>query len=168
LATVYGIVQQNKGFILVKSRPGQGTTFDVYLPRYTGPLPVVQEESPAVPLARSQTCIIMVEDEPAILQITSRILKNLGYTVLPFATPTEALRRAKELEKVHLLITDVIMPEMNGVELSKKISGQFPGVKCLFMSGYTADAYMLEGETQFIQKPFTIEEMAAKVQAVLG
>jgi signal transduction histidine kinase/FixJ family two-component response regulator len=168
LSTVYGIVQQNKGFIKVKSQLGVGTTFDIYLPRYDGPLPAAPAESLAVPLARGQTNILLVEDEPAILQITSRILKNLGYTILPYPSPREALLRIRDHSQVHLLITDVIMPEMSGMELAKKVQPLFPGLKCLYMSGYTADSSQLEEGVHFIQKPFTIKELAEKVHEVLG
>ncbi len=168
LSTVYGIVQQNKGFIQVKSQPGIGTTFDIYLPRYDGPLPVVQSESLAIPLARGQTNILLVEDEPAILQITTRILKNLGYKVLPYPSPREAVLHIRDHSLAHLLITDVIMPEMSGMELAKKVQPVFPGLKCLYMSGYTAESNLLEEGVHFIQKPFTIKELAEKIHEVLG
>ena len=168
LSTVYGIVQQNKGFLSVKSKPGQGTAFEVYLPRFTGAAAGAPEEGPAPALARGGTTLLVVDDEPAILQITTRILTNLGYGVKAFTSPVEALSAARGLPKVDLLLTDVVMPEMGGLELSQRLKALHPTAKCLFMSGYAADDEVLQESAHFIQKPFAIKELAKKVHEALG
>jgi len=172
LSTVYGIVQQDKGFLTVKSEPGKGTAFEIYLPIHQGPEAAPAPEAPPPPLMKGEANILLVEDEPAILQITTRILKNLGYNVLAFTSPREALLKGADKDKIHLLITDVIMPEMSGLELSRKLQARFPGLRCLYMSGYTADAMddsnVLEEGAQFIQKPFTVKELSEKVREALG
>jgi PAS domain S-box-containing protein len=174
LATVYGIVKQNNGFINVYSEPGQGSTFKIYLPRQDETrLPVPGEGfKPALP-AGTET-ILLVEDEEAILGMTKRMLERLGYTVLAAHTPGEALRIVEEPAPgvIHLLMTDVIMPEMNGRDLSEKILSLHPGLKCLFMSGYTADVIahhgVLDKDVQFINKPFSMQDLAVKLRTVLG
>jgi len=172
LATVYGIVKQNSGFINVYSEPGQGSTFKIYLPRYTAmdePLTIdlSMESAP-----RGNETILLVEDEPSILKLTRRILERLGYAVIPAATPGEATRLAHEhAGKIHLLITDVVMPGMNGRDLAGQLSACYPDIKLLFMSGYTADiiAHMgvLDEAVAFIQKPFSKDDLAVKVRKVL-
>ncbi len=147
LATVYGIVKQNNGFINVTSEPGKGTTFEICLPRHvaanTGP---AQAELLTVPVARGRETILVVEDEPAILDMTKTMLERLGYTVLTASTPGEAIRLAGAYTGViHLLMTDVVMPEMNGHDLAKNLLTSFPALKRLFMSGYTADVIAHQG-----------------------
>ena len=174
LSTVYGIVKQNKGFVNVYSKPGKGTTFKIYLPKFTKKdLHCKNNLIPEHPLHGNET-ILLVEDEPMILEITTRVLKNLGYRVLSARKPAEAIKQAGDYgEKIHLLITDVIMPKMNGRELAEKILLLYPEIKCLYMSGYTANviAYhgvLLEG-VNFIPKPFSRHELAKKVrQAIDG
>jgi PAS domain S-box-containing protein len=173
LATVYGIVKQNNGFINVYSEPGQGTTFKIYLPRHatTGePLP---EEAMAEPAVPGRETILLVEDEPMILDMAMTMLQTLGYTVLPAATPGEAMRTAQEYAgAIHLLMTDVVMPEMNGRVLARSLLSGYPGLKCLFMSGYTANVIahhgVLDEGVHFIQKPFTMKVLAAKIREALG
>jgi two-component system, cell cycle sensor histidine kinase and response regulator CckA len=173
LATVYGIVKQNNGFIDVYSEPGQGTTFKIYLPRHVGKAPPVQQESSAVPAAHGRETILLVEDEPAMLEITTIMLENQGYTVLAASTPGEAIRLAGERAgEIHLLMTDVVMPEMNGRDLAKNLPSLYPHLRRLFMSGYTANVIahhsVLDEGVYFIQKPFSIKELAAKVREALG
>jgi len=114
----------------------------------------------------------LVEDEPAILDVSKQLLDLQGYRVLAACTPGEAIRLAEEhLGEIHLLMTDVVMPEMNGRELARKLLSLFPGVKRLFMSGYTADVIahhgVLDEGVNFIQKPFTFDSLTAKVREVL-
>jgi CheY-like chemotaxis protein len=172
LATVYGIVKQNKGFINVYSEPGQGTTFKIYLPRHAAKADQMSKELTAAPAAQGHETILLAEDDPALLKMTRMILEKLGYRVLPAPTPGEAVRVASEYaDEIHLIITDVVMPKMNGVDLSKTLVSLYPGLKHLFMSGYTGNniahhGVLDEGEN-FIQKPFTIHALAGKVREVL-
>ncbi len=172
LATVFGIVKQNKGFINVYSEPGLGTTFTVYLPRHRGMSCQVQEELMAMPVPRGMETILLVEDELTILNVVTMILATQGYTVLQANTPAEALLLAKEHPgEIRLLITDVIMPKMNGKDLANGLQSLYPQLRCLFMSGYTADAIAQHGVlhegVNFIQKPFSLSDLAIKVREVL-
>jgi CheY-like chemotaxis protein len=172
LATVFGIVKQNNGFINVTSDPGLGTTFSVYIPRHIGKARQAVKEVNAIPAARGCETILLVEDESAILNITATILKKQGYTVLPASSPAEAIRIVKEQDgEIHLLVTDVIMPGMNGSNLAHDLQSIHPSIKCLFMSGYTADVIsrhgVLEDGVNFIHKPFSLPGIAAKVRDVL-
>lgn len=173
LATVYGIIKQNNGFINVYSEPGQGTTFKMYLPRYVAKSERLSESEAAKPTAPGHETILLVEDEPMVLEMTAVMLERQGYTVLPAVSPGEAIRLAREhAGEIHLLMTDVIMPEMNGRDLAKNLLSLYPDLKRLFMSGYTADVIahhgVLDEEVQFIQKPFTKQDLAAKISNVLG
>ena len=172
LSTVYGMVKQNKGFIDVISQPDQGTTFKIYLPRHAPEAgrTVKTDESP--PAALGHETILLVEDEPMILDIAVKILQRQGYTVMAAATPGEAIRLAREhAGEIHLLMTDVVMPEMNGKEMAKNLLSLYPNLKRLFMSGYTADVIahhgVLDEGVQFLQKPFSVQTLAAKVREVL-
>ncbi len=172
LATVYGIVKQNNGFINVSSKPGSGSTFSIYLPRHQGMIQRTLRENFAAPGARNGETILLVEDEPAILEMTTLILQNLGYNVLPSESADKAIRLAEmHAGKINLLITDVIMPEMNGRELAARLLSLYPTLKCLFVSGYTADVIakrgMLDNNVNFIQKPFTGQNLAARVREAL-
>ncbi len=172
LATVYGVVKQNNGLINVYSEPGQGTTFKIYLPRHkakTTPLPKKGTDKPS---GRGHETVLLVEDEPSILRMTTMMLERQGYKVVGASTPGEAVRLAAEhAGDIHLLMTDVVMPEMNGRDLAKNILSLYPGLKCLFMSGYTANVIahhgVLDEGVNFIQKPFSKEDLTAKVRAVL-
>ena len=172
LATVYGIVKQNKGFINVYSELGQGTTFTIYLPRYLGtreqPHPKIQLE----PAQRGEETILLVEDEPTILNMTMTMLQRLGYTVLAAGSPGEAiLLAAKHSSEIDLLLTDVIMPKMNGQALAEELVTNQPEMRCLFMSGYTANAIshhaVLPEGVCFIQKPFSQKDLSDKIREVL-
>ncbi|MGM0786546.1 MAG: PAS domain S-box protein [Thermodesulfobacteriota bacterium] len=171
LATVYGIVKQNNGFINVYSEPGVGTTFKIYLPRCreSGLSP---EKRLVVQIPEGSETVLLVEDEPAILQMGKSMLENLGYTVLVAGNPNDALAIAEEDDgEIDLLITDVVMPEMNGRDLASKISAGIPRLKTLFMSGYTEDVIahhgVLDEGVYFIQKPFSIQDLAAKVREAI-
>ncbi|HOZ46729.1 MAG TPA: PAS domain S-box protein [Candidatus Hydrogenedentes bacterium] len=173
LATVYGIVKQNDGFINVYSELGHGTTLRIYLPRYTNPADLARKERPPERMARGRETVLLVEDEPAILKLTTTMLGRLGYTVLAASMPGEAMRlAAAHPGEIHLLITDVVMPEMNGRDLANRLSSLHPGLKCLFMSGYTANVIahhgVLEDGVHFIEKPFSVRDLAARVREALG
>ena len=173
LAMVYGIVRQNNGFVHVYSEPGRGTSFRIYLPRHQDQKSSFPENKTPEPRRQNQVTVLLVEDEPAILKMTSMMLRRDGHRVLTAGSPKEALRRVKEHSgEIHLLITDVVMPEMNGRELARQISSAYPDLKCLFMSGYTADVIahhgVLDEGVNFIQKPFSIEGLMEKIHQVLS
>jgi two-component system, cell cycle sensor histidine kinase and response regulator CckA len=168
LSTVYGTVKQNNGFINVYSEPGKGTTFRIYLPRYADQAVVTQREKAAeIPPSRGET-VLVVEDEAANLQMDKTMLERLGYRVLAAGTPGEAIGLAeKHSSEIHLLITDVVMPEMNGWDLAERLQSLYPSMKILFMSGYTANVIahrVLDEGVNFIQKPFSMKDLAVKVR----
>jgi len=169
LATVYGIVRQNGGFINVQSEADKGTTFKISLPRFAGEAVEPAAESAAeTPRGRGET-VLLVEDDAATLKVGRAMLEGLGYTVLTAGMPGEALRQAEaHAAEIRLLITDVIMPEMNGRALAKLIGDIKPGLKCLFISGYTSDIVARHGVLDegvcFLQKPFSLRELASKVR----
>ena len=172
LATTYGIVKQNNGYIDVYSEPGQGTTFRIYLPRYRWQSLANDREKVKDMLQQGRETILLVEDEPSILYLSKRMLESMGYRVLAAATPGEAMRLAEEnCGEIHLLMTDVIMPEMNGRDLARRLLSLYPDLRRLFMSGYTADIIahhgVLDEGVYFIQKPFSRAELSTKVRAVL-
>ncbi len=172
LATVYGIVKQNEGFINVYSEPGKGTIFRIYLPQFADEV----SHAPATPapeaVQHGTETILLVEDEETILKMAKRMLENLGYTVLAAGTPLEALHQAETYQdEIHLLITDIVMPEMNGRDLADKLRSNKPALRNLFMSGYTANVIahrgILDEGVHFIQKPFSIKDLADKVRVSL-
>ena len=172
LATVYGIVKQNQGFLNVYSEPGQGTTFKIYLPRYGGKAEKEQTERPQESVMRGQETILVVEDEPEILSMTKRMLEKQGYKVLTAGTPGEAIHLAEaHAGEIHMLMTDVVMPEMNGRDLAKSMLSLYPNIKRLFMSGYTANVIahngVLDYGVHFIQKPFSARDLATRVRETL-
>ncbi len=173
LATVYGIVKQNNGFINVYSEPGKGTTFKVYFPRREAVAGQIQQAGPEPPAKRGSETILLVEDEPTILHLTRKMLEGLGYAALTAGTPGEAMRIAEEhAGEIHLLITDVVMPGMNGRDLARHLSARYPNLGHLFMSGYTANVIahngVLDEDVNFIQKPFSKQDLAAKVREALA
>ncbi len=172
LSTVYGIVRQNSGFITVYSEPGLGATFRIYLPRHFGKAEPVPIEAPPRPAARGHETVLLVEDEPAILKMASAMLQRRGYAVLAADSPGEALRLAEtHAGRIDLLMTDVVMPEMNGRDMAANLLARNPNLKCLFMSGYTANVIahhgMLDEGVHFIQKPFTTQVLSEKIREVL-
>jgi PAS domain S-box-containing protein len=173
LATVYGIVKQNGGFISARSEPGKGATFNVYLPQDDSGTASTRSEDTAEPTGRGSETIVLVEDELSILKVTKIMLQQQGYTVLAATTPGEAIALVRAHGgAVDLLLTDVVMPEMNGRDLARNLMSISPGLKCLFMSGYTADVIahhgVLEEGMHFIQKPFARQDMTMKVREALG
>jgi len=172
LATVYGIVKQNRGFIQVRSAPGEGTAFAIHLPRQVASEAPRALPRPEAPRGRGSETILFVEDEVQLLKLNTRAITSLGYTVLSTDSPREAIAIAGEHDgTIDLLITDIVMPEMNGRELQQELHGKNPGLKCLFTSGYTADIIadrgVLEENVHFLSKPFTRAALAAKIREVL-
>jgi PAS domain S-box-containing protein len=170
LSTVYGIVKQNGGLIQAYSEPGRGTTFKVYFPRFLGEA-VPVEQVKETPLSGSET-VLIVEDEPQILLLAKRMLEHCGYKTMGAGSPGEALLLLeKHRGPLHLLLTDVIMPNMTGRELKGRVEALHPGIKTLFMSGYTAEVIaqrgLLDEGLTFIQKPFSVQDLAGKVRRVL-
>lgn len=174
LATVYGIVQQNEGFIRVESSPAQGTAFKIYLPRYRGAVESESSSDVSVAAALQGTeTVLLVEDEPSMLALMKKVIAQFGYTVLCAETPAGALSLAKQFPgQIHLLVTDVVMPEMNGRDLSKQLQILYPSLKCLFMSGYTSDVIahhgVLDPDVHFIQKPVSLTALAQKVREAIA
>ncbi len=172
LATVYGMVTQNGGVITVESEPGQGTTFSIYLPIMTEE-EEEEEKGKEAPVTPGAGTVLLVEDDEMVRGITMKMLERLGYSVLAPETPGKALSLCERgARSIDLLVTDVVMPEMNGTELRERISAIRPGMKVLFMSGYTSDAIVhrgvLDEGVHFILKPFTINDLARKVREALG
>jgi len=172
LSTVYGIVKQNNGFTNVYSEPDIGTTITIYLPRDSGKTSEIQEKSTdEIPLGGGET-ILLVEDDITILKLAHKIFSGLGYKVLAANSSKGAIIMAKEYKnKIHLIVTDVIMPEMYGDELVKRLQSLYPSLKHIFMSGYTANAIahhgVLDEGVAFIQKPFSQIDLAKIVRRVL-
>jgi len=172
LAMVYGVVRQNNGFVNVYSEPNHGTTFRIYLPRHAGHAELDRTRPAAAAAQGGRETILLVEDEPGILRLTKTSLERQGYVVIAAATPGEAIRLAEEYDgSIDLLMTDVVMPEMNGRVLAKNLLALYPHLKRLFMSGYTANVIfhrgVLDEGVHFIQKPFSIESLAAAVRGAL-
>lgn len=172
LATVHGIAVQNDGFVNAYSEPGLGTTLRVYLPLQALELGAKPEPAVVAPAARGSETILLVDDERVVLSVTATMLVRQGYTVLAARSPAEALRMAEEHSaRIDLLLTDVVMPEMNGRDLAREILSIHPTIRCLYMSGYSSEVIahrgMLGAGLNFIAKPFTLHDLALKVRGVL-
>lgn len=172
LATCYGIVKQNGGVISVYSEPGHGTTIKLYFPRVKEAADILPGPEKTKELPRGNETILLVEDENSVRELTSKILRQQGYNVLEAANGEEALRKAKKHDqKIHLLLADVIMPQMGGKELADQIESFLPKTKVLFMSGYTDNAIgqhgVLKPNIAFIQKPFSAAALAFKIRELL-
>ena len=171
LATVYGIVKQIGGYIWVYSEVGQGTVFKIYLPEFTGP---VVEVPPADRLTspRGAETILIVEDERAVRRMAARALAAQGYTILEAENGAEALEiLARDGSRVDLVLSDVVMPLVNGRELGERLAAERPGLRLLYMSGYTDDDIIRRGLLRpgapFLQKPFMPDDLSRKVREVL-
>jgi CheY-like chemotaxis protein len=172
LSTAYGIVKQSEGHIDVESESGKGTTFHVYLPQVIEP---ARQTMQAVPLARAlrgSETVLLVEDDDVVRALSRTVLERQGYTILEACHGVEALQMCGRYEgPLHLLLTDVVMPHMNGRQLYVEVSRLRPGIKVLYMSGYTGGAIgqlgELEAEVAFLQKPFPADILARKVREVL-
>ena len=172
LATVYGIVKQSGGEIYVYSEVGRGTTFKIYFPRFILGTEVRPDDVPSTEPRRGSESILLVEDDSNLRALVARVLKSRGYTVHVAASGIEALVIASDpATLLDAVITDVVMPGMNGRELVEKLLESRPEMGSLLMSGYTDDDVLrrgvLQGETAFLQKPFTPDQLARKVRAVL-
>jgi CheY-like chemotaxis protein len=186
LSTVYGIIRQNLGFINVYSELGEGTTFRMYLPRFSSEAAGAVEADGAVKAALAGKAklsnpgnvmgygtVLLVEDELPLLRLSALMLENLGYSVKPADSPEMALRLIDEAEgAIDLLMTDVVMPGMTGLELYRAAVGKLPHLRCLYMSGYTPNVIVHKGildrEVFFIQKPFSLRDLSLKIQEVLA
>ncbi len=173
LATVYGVVRQNGGHIDVRSEVGRGTTFTICLPRHADAVELHRREERQSQVPRGDETILLVEDEAPILRATTRMLQGLGYTVMGTTSPKEAMRLALEsVRPIHLLLTDVIMPELNGRDLARHLTERQPALKVVFMSGFTSnviagpDGVLHEG-VSFLQKPFSRHDLGFKVREEL-
>ncbi len=172
LATVYGIVRQNKGFINVYSEPGKGSIFKIYLPRVLEGVPEPIDAAMTDIPKGSGEMVLLVEDETLILNVNRLMLEELGYRVLSAKTPGEAILHTRaHADEIRLLITDVIMPEMNGRDLARKLIEIIPDLRCLFTSGYTANVIahhgVLDADVIFLQKPFSKHDLAVKVHEAM-
>jgi len=172
LSTVYGIVKQSGGYIWVYSELGKGTTFKVYLPRVKDAVQVSAVETPASTTHKGHETILLVEDEPAVRELTHMVLSERGYKVIEALTPEDAERLAgNNGADIHLLLTDVVMPRMSGRELAKRLTGRYPNLRVLYMSGYTYNVIAQDGTLEegisFLQKPFTPQVLTQKVREAL-
>jgi PAS domain S-box-containing protein len=172
LATVYGIVKQNGGFVWVYSEPGQGTTFKIYLPQVHSLSRDVRLIKPAEPSPRGCETVLLVEDEASVRQASRQFLIASGYNVLEAVDGEDALREAREHEgTIHLMITDVVMPRMSGPRLAERLGDDRPEMKVLFVSGYAERTVLQHGKIdvtkRFLQKPFSLKTLAKKVREVL-
>jgi PAS domain S-box-containing protein len=174
LSTVYGIVKQSGGYIWVSSEPGKGTTFKIYLPRVSAARETIapQASIPAADVPRGHETILLVEDESTVRELAQQCLQSQGYDVLEAADPAVALHISNTYEgPIHLLLTDVIMPRMNGRELAERVTSARKETRVLYMSGYTENVIghngTLEAGINLLQKPFTLATLKAKVREVL-
>jgi CheY-like chemotaxis protein len=171
LSTVYGVVTQSGGKIWVSSTPGQGSTFKIYLPRVEEKVGPGPEEAPAMVLTGSET-ILVVEDEDEVRNLVRRILQKRGYRVLEAASGSEAVAQAQNFDgSIHLLLTDVVMPRMNGADVARTLRLLRPLLPVLYMSGYPDESMVQQGLIEpgamFIQKPFSPDALARRIREVL-
>jgi two-component system cell cycle sensor histidine kinase/response regulator CckA len=172
LSTVYGIVQQSGGHVTVESAPGEGATFTVLLPRHLGGEPATASKVDRRRLPGGTETLLLVEDEAAVRSSARRLLERQGYTVLEARHGGDALRIVEESgRQIDLVVTDLVMPEMGGKELAERLRAHRPGLKVLFMSGYTEKAIAAGGimppNTGFVEKPFTVEQLMRRLREIL-
>jgi signal transduction histidine kinase/CheY-like chemotaxis protein len=173
LSTVYGIVKQSGGSIWVYSEPDRGTTFKIYIPRHDKPeTPALPVSSSRIPVKGTET-ILVVEDDAGVRDLVCNVLRNEGYTILVTASPKEALEQSKSFQGlIHLLLTDVVLPQMGGRQLAEALAALRPGLRVLYMSGYTDDAIAYHGilapGVALLEKPIRPNALAEKVREVLS
>lgn len=173
LSTVYGIVKQSGGNIWVYSEPGEGTTFKIYIPRVEEEIDALPSQEEILDLPKGNETVLLVEDDPSVWNLADRFLRGQGYKVLGATNGNEAIQIAQEhlKEKIHLLLTDMVMPQMGGKELVGRFKSLHPEIKVLFISGYTDSAIthhgLSEPDTALLQKPFSLTSLAIKVREVL-
>jgi len=173
LSTVFGIVHQSGGHLWLYSELGRGSTFKIYFPRTDASIDALSSEPPAISLDTSDETILLVEDDEHVRAVARTILQKSGYTVLDVATPGEALLASEQHDaEIDLLLTDVVLPRMDGPALAERIRLARPGIKLLFMSGYTDEAIvqhgLLDSGAPFLQKPLTPESLGRAVRGALG
>jgi PAS domain S-box-containing protein len=173
LSTVYGIVKQSNGYICAYSEPGIGTTFKVYFPRVDQVADSLDEQPGSMDLYAGFETILLVEDEDGVRSLIEMVLRRNGYKVLEAHNAEDALQLIETSEiRIHLLLTDLILPRLSGRELAERVAALRPDMRCLFMSGYTDDSVLksgiLDNHTPFLQKPFSMEALLQKVREVLG
>jgi CheY-like chemotaxis protein len=171
LATVYGIVKQNNGVVHVYSELDMGTTFKIYLPRHTGEA-TVRENRYTDDVKSGRETVLIVEDEAAILNLAKKYLEQNGYTVLAARNPMEAIGIAHDYDgEIDLLLSDVIMPGMDGSQLMEKLGNIMPTIRTMFMSGYSANVIeqrgILDKDIEFIEKPFTMRSLVHRIRRFL-
>jgi len=172
LSTVYGIVKQSNGFIWVSSEPGKGTSFKIYFPRIDPGIARHSKKNRSDDVSGGSETVLIVEDEESVRRLASRILRERGYTVLAARDGMEALEIAQGFGgTIHLVITDVVMPGMGGRTLVSRLEALRPGIRSLYISGYTDTAIVHHGvldlNVNFLQKPFTIESLVRKVREAI-
>lgn len=173
LSTVYGIVKQSGGYVWVYSEPQQGTTFKIYLPRVKEKLDDLTSPVETGDFPKGEETLLLVEDEEALRNLTAKVLRDQGYTVLEAANGDEAIKLARTFsQRIHLLVTDLVMPQMGGKELVEPFKLLHPDCKVLFISGYTdgvlTDQGLLGHGALFLQKPFSPLEFLRKIREVLS
>jgi CheY-like chemotaxis protein len=169
---VFGIVKQSSGHIWVTSSPGSGATFSVYLPRVDAPVQESRQETDALQSSASNETILIVEDDPEVRELTREVLASCGYSVLASASPREALElQQRQFGPLHLLITDLVMPGMTGRALAARFRELLPGLRTIYMSGYTdpelAQSCLLDQNSFFLQKPFTPATLSQLIREAL-
>ena len=173
LSTCYAIVSQSGGHIAVESEPGQGTAFNVYIPRVKEASDHTPPSDESVGSTSGSETLLLVEDEPSVRRVALKVLTDRGYSVLEAGNGDEALHAIRSLdeENIHLLVTDVVMPVMGGVQLAQNLREAHPETKVLYTSGHVGEEVVKQevmlSDNEFIQKPFTPESLAAKVREVL-
>jgi two-component system cell cycle sensor histidine kinase/response regulator CckA len=167
LATAYGVVRQSNGYILVQSAVGQGTTFEIYLPRVDAASSITAVPSPPNSSCHGSETILLVEDQESLRVLTKTFLERQGYTVLAAGNGIEALSIVDGYPRaIHLLVTDVVMPDIRGTEIAQRLLKCRPSTQIIYISGYP-DEEITDASTAFLQKPFRMQELGAKIRHML-